>query len=235
MSTKIEVYNTIEAAMEKETGDLYALNISDRNGTQTKGNVTFSIPTSDGQRVTVFLYPTWVPKNLMEYATRDAIKGSLELRNNMRNGLIALITSASAKTLMSAPGYAEEAQRVKGLETKRTGASIASATSEISVNVGAGNVVSAAPKVVSSTVDNLMAAHRSLSAGVGNIDINSTEAKTIVNGIGSLTLDELDYITANVQDRQSFLYRMASDASSDIRDGKAVNGNDLPAYLELKG
>jgi len=109
-SLKVKVHSTVDAAAK--AGEFYAVNTSDFNKKQAKGQLVIGIKAKDGSPIRVLFPPTWIPLNLAEYAPSDDLVAAASLREYVRKGLITLITKDSYDALIQHPSFETEAKRV---------------------------------------------------------------------------------------------------------------------------
>lgn len=111
MSTfKAQVHSTVDAAAK--AGEFYAVNTSDFNKKQAKGQLVIGIKAKDGSPIRVLFPPTWIPLDLSEYAPADDLVAAASLREYVRKGLITLVTKESYDALINHASYQTEAKRV---------------------------------------------------------------------------------------------------------------------------
>lgn len=231
---KIDKYETIEGALKREGDNIYVINTSDKNNTQTKGKVAFALPGENGARTVVFLQPSWIPVNLMTYGMRESITASLELRDLMRAGYVTMITSESAEALMKLPSYPAEKARVDALTSKLVTPS-ENGTTSMTLNIGTGPTVASDTtgsevRVNSAALTALIAANVE-TYGAPNIEL----AEKVDTYFPTLTADDFAYLIANVKDHSSTLYQLSMDAHDEITGGNAVVPSTLPTYNTLRG
>ena len=117
MSMDIKKYATVDQALRAR--ELIAINVSDKQGTQNKGQLVFSISNAkSGNKIDIILPPTWLPQDLTSYASVEDFGDCLELRGLIRNGLIVLIPQSQYEELQKSPEYPRERRRVDQIQSR---------------------------------------------------------------------------------------------------------------------
>jgi hypothetical protein len=95
---------------EKDSAPLYAINTSDINGLQPRGDVYITVRNGDRDQM-IKLYNTWIPIDLTAFAPRQTILNSPDFRQAMQRGRIQLVSNSVANDVLQS-GEAADEERV---------------------------------------------------------------------------------------------------------------------------
>lgn len=232
-TTTVKTYPNVEAAIRASNTHIYVFNASDLLGKQPKGNIYVSLG-ADGD-ISVFLPPTWIPFDLMNYGTIEDIRASRSLRELQRSGLLVILTEESARTLIESPAYASERDRVMQESARLTKNRLnLENVSELELNIGGGPIVRdeviSKPNIAetSSYAATLMEEQRRAFMSGDN----SALIQKITELFPKMSMTDFKAIETSDLQKSSILSMASSEAVMMVNNGKAIVVNDLPTIRE---
>jgi hypothetical protein len=243
MSMSIEKFTNLDMAIKNDT--LIAINVSDKQGSQNKGQLVFTVSTKSGAKIDIMLPPTWLPQDLTAYASMADFADCLELRALLRNNLIILISRKQFEQLQKSPDYEKEKHRVAQLQTKLSKA-LQDETTTFNLNVNSHPVeVKKADLVEELPSDVTVSGNTSIVSKVRNLvyesllDFGSSHQSItdLINYIESIQppLTHADYsaIISKTKDRTNPVYRIALEVIS-LEEGSSIDYQSLDYVLSSR-
>lgn len=214
---QVTTFNTLDEAIR--SGEVWVINNSDQGGKRKKGVVILVITTQDGSKINVKLPPTWIPINLLNYASIDDLQKCTILRQYVGSKLLVAVDKKSVEALQGESAYDAEARRV---ETSMQGfaATVSSAPTTLNINTGgAGQILSADGKKDANGVESIQRSER-----VTRILAAKTPQEVVAAfdaDLKNLTLIDAQQITLGAASG-SFAEKLAAEVEGYLMDG------DLP-------
>lgn len=240
---KVKTFRTVDEAVKK--GEVFAVNVSDKNKTQPKGDLIFHLGGNDGDSNVIVNIPrTWIPFDLTEYSTLADIEKSTSLRSLMRQGLLVLITEESFEALLKDPNYPNEMENVRksmrnfnadlGPESMM-GDEVDINTGDLSLPESTMDEDASKEETKPNTIEEISQSDKVKMAEL--IALNSQDNKEALltkasETFGDFTDHHFIYMTEKIGDQSSFLYLLAADAITAVRETNTVDVMELPAYEE---
>lgn len=116
-------------------GSLFVVNTSDRNRSQPKGIIVFTVTEADKNTVTITLPKTFIPLDVTSWASMDALRSSTEFRTLLRKGALVAVDSNEARKYLAMDVAQKEIVRL------RQDKGIGTATSSPKFNLNTGTMV----------------------------------------------------------------------------------------------
>ncbi len=234
---QVNRFKTLDAAIK--AGVVQVLNISDRNKTQPKGQLVFKIPTEGGDDVQVMLPPTWVNFDMLGYASLVDVGRSSQLRQLLRSGLVALITTDSVVKMEGLANYNDEMTRVQNLQRRVTG-SAEPTSDELEINTGE-TFTTPFPSEpnfgedTGPTKENyaLPSSAQDLISLNERMDDNEL-FKAIRQAFPGYSREDFIEIGARIQNQSTLLPKLCSEALGFMDNGETVTLEELPTYQEAR-
>lgn len=195
---KITTYRTVEQAAQ--ASEFYAVNTSDLEGRQNKGQVVLGIKTSDGAVAKIIFPPTWVPLDLTSYATKDDLGAATTLRDYVREGLITLINKDTYDKLVNLPPYAKEFERIFKKTLGGTSEKMLSVASSKGTQTFDSNIVESPITeniLKASTDQELVDSFDSVLAGISLGELKALSSKAAAGSIISIVASDLESMLIN--------------------------------------
>ncbi len=238
--TTVNTYRNVEEALGNTKSSFFVFNSSEiRNPETGKGNLYIMM----GEDITVFIPPTWIPIDLLQFGTIEDIRNSPTLRAYQRSGLITLLTEEGGNQLMKNENYEAERQRVLSIVSRKNAINF---QQPATVTINTGSVSNVFNNL--SANDELRNQENMQQAPVITPDIESLFkaqeiALSMANMAGLKTLigqlfpkmNRSDYeaIISNSKNSSSVLALAAQDALDMVNDNKTVDVNKLPVFMEM--
>ena len=223
-SFKAEIIPNVDAAAK--AGVFYAVNTSDFNKKQAKGQLVIGIKAKDGTPVRILFPPTWIPLDLTQYAPVDDLTTSSTLREYIRKGLVTLLTEESYKSLIKHPAYATESARV----SKITSGFVANMNAHVDI------ALSASTTPMADANANVEILDTPITNAILSADSNETVIREFDKSLRGLGIGELRTLTSKSQPG-SLIQRIAFELESLITSGQidSLDGTvtNTQAYKEL--
>lgn len=94
-------------------GDLYVINNSSLDNTQSRGNVVMDIAGENGTKFPINLLSTWVPQNIGTFCEPILVAKSNEFRSLVGKQILVVIKTEEAEKILARPEAVEEMKKVK--------------------------------------------------------------------------------------------------------------------------
>lgn len=221
---------------------LWSINISDKGGSQQRGDVTMFIKDEDGNDIQIMLPSTWLPIDLTQFAPINLFSKSTTFRNYLRSRLIGIVSDDVAAQLLNRPDAAAEKTRVsREISSMQNAPALheVGGGESVKLNIGAGGVqvsrVEDEAIQKSSSADLMQGntpALKAILAKVANAQPADMEAvhPELVGFLVSATDAEIKALAAGLSSHTSPVYDYTDAALNAMAEGSPVTA-DLFASL----
>ncbi len=186
-------------------GSLFVVNTSDRNRSQPKGVIVFTVTEADKNTVTITLPKTFIPLDVTSWASMDSLRNSNEFRTLLRKGAIVAVDANEARKYLATDVAQKEVVRLR--QDKGVGTAI----SATKFNLNTGTMVTpdmpsnATP--VGNTVDMALTQLVEQFNNGGDDELLAAELRTMKH----LTVEDVVWATDKIKATDSTFFRALSE------------------------
>lgn len=218
----ITVTPLTRAEIEKQTNAIYVMNNSSGSNERPRGIVFLSM--KDGDReIPIQIGATWLPVNMLEFASKDAVLSSVDFRRWIREGVLVAISEAQAEAILDSGEAKQERIRYNETFAEVPGNSkIRSNDGDVTIQTGAGSSPIHMPVVSNAKEPSPKFAELANQFNANTIsDDGASEAITNLFRTGAVSIEQLQMGAMLIKNNSSKFYRQVENL---------ISNPDAPLY-----